>query len=468
MGDLLSLLTNASQSLTGAQGAAATAASNIQNVNTPGYSRQQANIETGLPGDLYNGVYLGQGSRLASVTQVRDRFLEAQVPYAFGQASYSKIKSEALGAVHTFDPGRPGGVGEALSGFFDSLRQLSQNPSDRTLRQGTVNAGKNLEIAFQRSARDIESARSGLDGKLSGLVDEVNRLAKQVSGLNKQIKLARLTSRAEPNDLLDSRQKAMDRLSELTGATQVPDEAGQVTLALPKGGALVSGEFSATLSTRVDSANNGHLKLMLTSSGSSTASAVSADSVSGEIGGLLSARDTALKTAMDDIDTLAFDLAAAVNAKHSAGMGLDGSTGNSLFTVGSTSTGAARLFSVNSAIAADPTLLATGRGAGSGDNAAVHDLVGLETTALPSGDAPVNALAAITGAFGAQAQEAKAAADHDGALREHLENMRDSVSGVSIDEEMVQMTKAQRAYEAISRVINTSNAMLDTLLKLGS
>lgn len=468
MGDLLSILSNASQSLSATQGAATTAAHNIQNVNTPGYARQIATLETSLPGELYNGVYVGNGTRLASVTQARDRFLEAQVPYTFGQASFSKAKAGALNNVRVFDPDLPGGVGDALSKFFDSLRTLSQNPSNRALRDGTVNAAKSLEISIQRASRDLDSARTSLDSQVAGHVDEINRLSGQVASLNKQINLSRLTSGAEPNDMLDARQKAQDRLAELTGATPVRDAAGNVTLTLPRGGALVAGEQAGKLVTKANVDDLGHLQVLIQASDSSTPSTLPDGAISGELGGLLSARDGTLKTAGTKLDDLAAQFTTSMNAAHTAGVTPGGAAGGALFSVSPTgpgNRGAATTFALS---ITDSSLLATAKtGGGVGDNRGVQGLVALADTALASGSTPINAYAELTGAFGSETQAAAAAAEHDTTLRDHLEQMRDSVIGVSIDEEMVAMTKAQRAYEAISRVINTSNSMLDTLLKLG-
>jgi flagellar hook-associated protein 1 FlgK len=236
---------------------------------------------------------------------------------------------------------------------------------------------------------------------------------------------------------------------------------------LPKGGALVAGDRAATLSTQVDPANTGHLKVLIRSGDSSVASDLPAGALAGEMGGLLEARDGTLKAAVDGLDKLAFDFASSMNAAHATGRDLTNATGGDLFVV-SAQAGAARQITVSSTVAQDPRRLATGQGGGPGDNAGVKALLGVESAALAGGDTPLDTYASIVGDFGADTRAATAAAEHDGALRGHLEQMRDSVVGVSIDEEMVLMTKAQRAYEAISRVINTSNQMLDTLLKLGN
>jgi len=468
MPDLISLLSNASQSLAGAQGAAATAAHNLQNVNTPGYSRQRAILEASVPEEAANGSYVGRGSRMVGVIQARDRFLEAQVPYTFAQASQSKIKSSTLDGVHIFDSGLAGGVGDAISSFFDSIRLLSQNPTDPALRDGTANAGTALQTAFQRESRNIDTARSSIDQQVESVVLEANDLASKVADLNHKIVMARLNAGSAPNDLMDQRQVAVDRLSQLVGGTPIPDSQGRITVTLPRGGALVAGERSSKLVTRPDTANRGHVMLSIVDKDGGRIS-VGNDSFSGEMGGLLSARDYSLKNAASSLDQLAFDFAGAVSAVHQNGQDLNGDPGEQLFDAGSTIEGAAARFSMSSAVARDPARLATrGLTGGKGDNATALKMLELERTVISAGLTPVNAYARLTSDFGAETSGARSAAEHDTALHDHLTKMRDAVSGVSVDEELIEMTKAQRAYEAIGKVIKTGDQMLETLLGLKS
>jgi flagellar hook-associated protein 1 FlgK len=120
-------------------------------------------------------------------------------------------------------------------------------------------------------------------------------------------------------------------------------------------------------------------------------------------------------------------------------------------------------------VAADPRLLAAASSAAAlpGDASALQALLGTERQALASsGLDPGSTLADITSQFGASAQRARAVADQDGGLRDHLASMRASASEVSIDEELIELQKAQRAYEAVAKVISTANEMLGTLMNL--
>ena len=106
MSDLLSILTQSASSLSAQQAVAATASHNIQNAGVAGYSRQTATLETTLPADQVGGAYIGRGAQLQTVTQARDRFLEAQIPAQLGLAAQSGATSTALASVSVLDPGR--------------------------------------------------------------------------------------------------------------------------------------------------------------------------------------------------------------------------------------------------------------------------------------------------------------------------------------------------------------------------
>jgi flagellar hook-associated protein 1 FlgK len=464
MADLLSILSISSASLAAHRAAAATASHNIENASTPGYARQRAVLATTLPAEAIGEAYLGRGVGLDTVQQIRDQYLEAQIPASFGQATRSSVTAGALEAVHALDPEASGNIGDAIAAFYKAFRQLSQNAGDPGLRQAAVAASRSLALAFNRTRGAVEQARAGLDVRLAGRLDEVNTAAQTVARLNQEIRGARATG-GEPNDLLDARQKAVDRLAELTGAQPVPSNDGDVYVFLPGGTALVAGDQAATLSAAPDATNAGHLALRLAQPGGAPAAVAG---IGGELGGVLDARDGAMKAAVAGLDQLAFDLAGAVNTVHAAGTGLDRVSGRPLFDAGATADGAAGRIAVAAAVAADARALAAATSAASlpGDGANALALVNTENALLSTNLNVSATVAQITSAFGAATSSARALADQDGTLRSHLEGLRESASGVSIDEEIIELQKAQRAYEAVMKVMQTSNEMFDTLMKI--
>lgn len=464
MSDLLAMLRQGASDLAAHRTASETASHNIANANTPGYSRQRANLEARLPAERIGGVYIGQGVTVGSVTQARDRFVETQLPASISMAARSSSQADALEGVQALDP--RSGLGDSISNFYAALRQLSQNPGDIPSRQAALGAANSLGLSFNRAAKSLADARNGLDSQVSGSVAEINAVAAQVAALNDSVRKARALGNA-PNDLMDARQKAMDRLTELTGAVSVPSSDGSVTMVLGQGTALVSGAKSATVSGAPDPTNDGHIVLELLRPDGTGPVAVRSE-WGGQVGGWLDARDGAIQTAQDSLDTLAFDLTNAVNTAHQTGFGLDGVGSRDLLDAGASAAGAASRLSVSGDMAGDPRRIgaASSAAAGPGDGTNLALVLGTELQALSTGSTANGTLAQTISQFGASSFSARAISDQDSALKDHLTQMRESVSGVSIDEELVNLTQSQRAFEAVSKVIQTTNEMLATLMAL--
>ncbi len=471
MADLLAILNNAQSSLAAQRALVATASNNINNANTPGYSRQTAVLEAVVPAEQVNGAYIGRGATLQTVVQARDKFLEAQVPQAFGSAAFSTAESDALQAYHGLDPSSSGGLPTAVSGFYSALGALAQNPGDAGLRTSLLGASSALAQAFRSASGGVESARSGLDASATDLASQINSEAAAVAQLNDAIRQASAGG-GTPNDLLDQRQQHLDQLATLAGASIVPTSSGAIDVMLPGGVTLVSGDRAGSLATRPlapeASGLASHVGLVFTEADGSGPHAVPGTAVGGKLGGTLAARDGALASAGAQIDALASDLAAALNQQHAAGF-LAGppnpaAAGGPLFDVGAGGRGSAARIAL---VVTDPSQLALAANAsgGSGDGGNANALLATQSTALATSQTDAQTtLSAITSQFGSAAATAQAFASQDGAVKDHLVTMRDSASGVSIDEEMISLQQAQRGYEAIAKVIQTADQMMQTLL----
>lgn len=462
MSGLLALLQQSASSLQAQSAYSSTVAHNLSNSNTIGYSRQRAEIAAVTPADRFGSSFIGRGAVLQAVSQARDRFLEAQMPGAIAREMASGTEAQTLQSVGALD--LENSVAPALSAFYGQLRSLAQNPGSANYREAAVGAATQVAASFNRTAQALQGARDGIDQKIEGRLSEINEATRQVASLNAQIRQARATG-GEPNDLLDARTRLGDRLAEWTGAAPVPNAAGDLNLTLSDGTSLVAAERAAQFSVLPDPANGGHLQLYMQKPDGSVRRPLDVQP-GGELGGLLSARDGALQTAEAQLDQLAFDFSGAINAAAQAGFGLDGGTGRSLFVTSATASGAARQLAVNSAIAADTSLFPAGATTAPGDPGAVQAMVATESINLSNGTTVAGSLSRITAEFGAIAERAATMHDGDTAMLGHLDGMRQAASGVSVDEELVNMQKAQRAYEAVTQVIKTANEMLDTLMAI--
>jgi len=466
--DLISLLNNTANGLSAIQARTATTSNNIANANTPGYARQQANLTEAIPSALGgNRGYIGGGVCLLNVTQSRDQFVEAQLPAAFSNSFSSLAQSDALASVSTFNNGSNGNLTDAMSAFYSSLTALAQNAGDPGLRQAAVQSAAWLASSFNRTSVALEQARSGVDASITSSVQQVNSTLAQIATLNRRISVIE-ASGGQPNDLLDQRHNLMDQAAQLIGARQVPDAYGNMSLVLAGGTTLVSSSSAATLTLQGDSANKGHLDLVFTPSDGSATVVLKQSELGGQIGGLLSARDEALESASTALDTLAFDFATAINTQNRAGFALDGSAGGDVFSLGATSNGAAATIALDSAMASNPSLLAAASSPSTvpGDATNLQAMIATQSAPLSNGLDVQKGMAKIVSDFGTAAADSQNAAAFDKSMVKNLEDARASVSGVSLDEEMVGLMQSQHAYQALARVITTAAELLDTLMQL--
>jgi flagellar hook-associated protein 1 FlgK len=466
--DLISLLNNTANGLSAIQARAATTSNNIANANTPGYAQQQANLAEATPSALGgNRGYIGGGVFLLNVTQSRDQFVESQLPTAFSQSSSSTAQSDALASVSTFNNGTDGNLSDAMSAFYSSLTALAQNPGDPSLRQSTVQSAAWLVSSFNRTSAALEQARSGIDASVTSTVQQVNDTLAQVAQLNRRISVIE-ASGGQPNDLLDQRHNLMDQAAQLIGATQVPDAYGNISLVLPGGTTLVSSSSAATLTVQGNATNKGHTDLVFTPADGSAPVVLKQSELGGQIGGLLSARDGALGTASTDLDNLAFSFATTINGQNQAGYDLNGNRGGNVFTVGATPANAAATITLDPALASNPSLLAAAGAAASGPGDATNlaAMVATQSAPLANGLDVQKGMAKIVSDFGTAAADSQNAASFSKSMLQNLQDTRSSVSGVSLDDEMVGLMQAQHAYQALAKVITTAGDMLDTLMQL--
>jgi len=466
--DLVSLLNNTANGLSALQARAATTSNNISNASTPGYARQQANLAESVPSQLAGSRgFIGGGVFLDNVTQARDQFVEAQMPVAFSNSSGSTAEADALASISTFNNGAAGDLTDAIGTFYSSLTALAQNASDPGLRQSTAQATAWLASTFNRTSSALELARTGVDSSITAAVQQVNASLKQVGDLNRRISVIE-ASGSQPTDLLDKRHNLMDEVANLIGATQVPDAYGNVSLVLPGGTTLLSASSAAELVLQADTPNKGHLDVVFTPADGSAKVVLRQTDLGGQIGGLLAARDGALGKASTDLDSLAYDFGTTVNAQNRAGYTLYGTHGGDVFNVGPAAFGAAAVIASDPALTGDPSLIAaSGTDTGiPGDATNAQALVATQTAPLSNLLDVQKGLAKIVSDFGTASADAKDAASFDKSVLTNLENARASTSGVSMDDEMVALLQTQHAFEALSKVINTAAALLQTLIDL--
>ncbi len=471
-----------SQSLNAQRIAIETIGNNISNVNTPGYARQRANLVADVVVNQ-NGGESGTGASVSNVESLRSTLLDGLVQQSMGnqgfaddQASLSSTVQDALGeqlsststgsSSSTASVQSSGAIQDAMSNFFSAFQNLASSPTDPTARQAVAQDGAALASGIQGAYQRLQQTQSGIAADASGITTQINQLSKSIASLNQQIKVVEASSGTTANDLRDTRIADTEKLSNLVNITATTQNDGTVSVALADSPSvlLVSGSngggAGATQSLSVS--YNASAVVPLTVSGSTTGVLGTGVPSSGSLGSHLdvannligspgSSGDTGILGALDDV---ANQLRTQVNTQHGLGFDSNGNAGGVFFD----GTGAADL-AVDPAITKNPSLIAAGNGSGvlDGSNALALSQIQNQPAIIPAFQTLVSNL----GTTVSTAQTSQTTQDQ---VTTQLQNQRDSVSGVSMDEEMTNLISFQQAYDASARFITTISNLYDTLI----
>lgn len=431
---------------------------NIANVNTPGYSRQRVNLAENTP-QQFGRFAVGTGVSIQGVQSFRDRFIQSRIQTETGIAGRLNAERDALYPVESALQGSEnGGLQSALTNFFGAFRDLEANPNSTALRGIVAQKGSNLAAAFQSTRGRLDQIRRGTDAELRNTAESVNNLTPQIAEFNKQIKQIESVG-GNASSLIDQRTELINRVSELTGARSTDNLDGTISLTIGEGRALVAGDKAFQL----DVQSTPPLGLSTISLGGDPAIFDE-----GKIKGLQNALSFT-SGQIDSLDALAASVAARVNAIHSSGTDLDGNPGTSFFDDSVPVTAAN--FAVNFAIINDPRLVVASPLTQPGQTGTVAgEIANLLTDAENTVGTRTGSFNSIFGSMVSEAGERVRLADDglttQGVILSQAIAQRDSVSGVSLDEEAINLMQYQRAFEAAARFLRVADEMTQTILSL--
>ena len=344
--------------------------------------------------------------------------------------------------------------------MMTSFVTLTAYPTDPGVRAEVLARASDLASTVSIASQRLGEASKELFSRSQGVVGEVNERLEGVADLN--VKIADAKARGgETATLSDRRDLLVREIGERVGVRAVEDPQGRVTL-FGAGATLVEGSRTSPMAVDLD----GTGALRFTVQGTGTLD-VTARVDSGRLGGLREARDVDLVKAQRGLDAYAFDVSNTMNAVHLAGYGADGGTGRPLFVAPATMSGAASAMALDPSLIDRPDRLAAAASAAElpGGNGAAIQFSGLAESASFGGSTLANRFATLASEVGSR----KSAADAESSLRADTlslaENMAESASGVSLDEEMIDMTRYQRAFEAASKVLRTADELLAGLIR---
>ncbi len=324
------LLNIGKSALAAAQGSLATVSHNIANVNTEGYSRQQAQLATA--GSQYTGAgFFGRGVDITTVRRQYDQFLTAAVQSSGSASAADAARAQALGALDRVFADGELGIGASLDAFFGAAGDLANRPADLATRQVFVARADQLAQRITTIGRQVAALRAEADARLAPEAAQVNNRIDEIARLNSQIVLAQGSGHV-PNDLLDQRDAAVQALGAFLTVQAVKQDDGSLNLFTVEGASLLVGQQRSKLEAVRDPDDPTRHSLRLTLG--SVSQWLDADAVGGgSLAGTLRFRDEDAPAVLNQVGRIAQVLGSAVNAQQALGVDMDGNPGAALFQV---------------------------------------------------------------------------------------------------------------------------------------
>lgn len=436
------LITIARSGTKAARAALDVTAQNIANAGTAGYVRRTVQMEEVAATSAFNRDVSFSGVRLDRIVRNADAFRQAEVRRT--GADTARANAEVAGLENIESAVEEAQLYPAIVQFEASLQQLAADPVDPSLRAALIEDARTMTRAFNIASSSLQAVGEGLRFEAADNVTQVNKLASELADLNQR--LARSADAGGNRAaLLDRRDLLLEQLSGYVdiGATIAPDQTVEVRLGGTSGLPLVSGGTAGTLA--MNTATDGTLSFAL----DGTAATPAAGSLAGKAQAL-----NRLASVSTDLDSLATSLAATVNAAQAAGLALDGSAGQPIFSA----TGAADIalaFDNGNLIATAPA----GAGAGSRDQSNLAAL----RSALGSTN-PAGAMDGLIFGISSAVQSASTTRDTLETIAGTARVALQTQSGVDLDQEAVNLLRYQQAFQASGRAIQVAADIFDTLL----
>jgi flagellar hook-associated protein 1 len=431
---------------------------NIANVNTDGYCRQRAQIVEVPPARIGNLV-LGRGASVEEIEVFRNKFVELRLSQQMQKSGYTQGQSVGLNQLQAiFNESSGSGVQDALTAFFGSFLQLASDPSSTPLRQDVLAKADRLASILSERSTSLRTLQLQTDEQVRASATEINRLTEQINLFNEQI-VPMERGGLDAAAIRDQRQVALNSLAEQIDISYYENDNGTVVVSTSSGRALVTGGRSKPFEFGTDA--NGFTAIL--TDGTDITNEISF----GELGAALHLRDTVYKEVHDQLDTLAGDLMSRVNAQHQLGydLGNPPQSGGDLFVLSSSSGHVASRLQV---AITDVSKIAAGLTTDPGDNGNAKAIYGLvETTSATLNNLSFQNYVSGLSTYVAQTTQANEAdLDAQQLLLTQLQRLRESESGVSLDEEAADMIRFQRAFEASSRFFSVINDLTAELLNM--
>lgn len=437
-----SILATSVTGLTAAQQGMSVTSHNISNANVEGYSRQRAYFTTNSPQYIGNAGYIGLGVSTSQILRIRDNFLDGQIQDASTSIGYDKAIEEVLDTVEIFtDEPSDYGLNAKMAEMFDAWDTVANNPESQAKQTLLIESSKVMVEHVSGLANQLTDLQGSVNNSIDGAHTKVAELVTYLDDINYNLTQTNPND-GPPNDLLDMRDKTIEELSEYLEL--------DITY---------NNDYTATVNVLTTDVTGSYELTSPTSTDTTTLAGLFTD---GKIKGYEDSL-VDVQSVIDDLNTLVEDIATSVNTIHNQNDGTG--PGGAFFTF--TAGNAAFDIAVASDIENGSRRINVGQVATVGDGNRAAAIADLQESAIIGGTStPRDFYTDTVVRIGSKLSTTKNEIESQELLLVQLENKRESVSGVSLDEEATNMMQFQTAYEANARVIQIAQEMLDTLISL--
>lgn len=437
-------------------------AQNTANAMTDGYTRQVAITSTiGASSGSSNSA--GNGVQVDSIRRVSNQYQVNQVWYAASDYGYYNTQQEYLTQLETVLSDDNSSLSGGFDNFFAALNAATTSPDDSALREQVISESGALALRVDNTLDYIDSQSSEIVSQEQAMVAQVNTLTSGIAGYNQQIAEAEANG-DNASALYDARDQMVEQLSGIMDVQVNIDDEGNYDVTLQNGQPLVSGQESSTI--ELDTNADGTQSMSLTFAG--TTSSMNTET-GGSLGALFDYQNKVLTPLTGTINSMAEQFADAVNTQLAQGYDLNGNPGEPLFIYDENSSDGP--LEVNPDITADELAFSSSPDeSGNSDN--LQALINISTEPLDIeglGSVTVGeACSSIITNIGIYSQQNQTEAEAAANVYSEAQNQQSSVSGVSMDEEAVNLITYQQIYEANLKVISTGADIFDSVLEMCS
>jgi len=435
-------------------------AQNTANAMTPGYTRQVAKTSTmgASPGALNSA---GNGVQVDSICRVSNPYLVNQVWFAATDYGYYTTQQQYLTQLETVLSDENSSLNAGFDNFFAALNAASTTPDDPALREQVLSEANALALRFNNTTRYIHSQSSEIVSQQQATISQINTLTVGIADYNQKIAEAEANG-DNPSALYDARDQMVEQLSGMVDIQVNIDDRGNYNVTLQNGQPLVSGQQSATI--KMESSSGGEQSLTLTFAGTTSNMTMA---TGGSLGALFDYQHKVLDPLTGTINSIAQQFTTAVNSQLAAGYDLNGNPGAPLFIYAGDSPDGPLM--INPDITPDQLAFSSAPDVpGNGNNLqALIGIAGQPLTIANLGTVTVgSACTSIISNIGIYSRQNQTEAESASNVYSEAQNQWSSVSGVSMDEEAVNLIAYTQIYQANLKVISTGAKIFDSVLEM--